>query len=303
MIKRLKYLLLLTVTMANTSIYAQSYVDLVMKADSLYEENDFKGSGKLLDQALQIKTEGFVLYNAACSWARAGEETKAFDYLFKSINYDITDLIDLEVLENDEDLSILKKDEKRWNELLSDFTSKKSGQNLNTGLVKKLANIEVRDQTLRQLMDAAQDKFEPESPYMHFFEDMIRSQDSINLNEVIQILDTYGWLGKDKVGVNGNNTIWLVIQHAPLEVQEKYLPLLQSSVDEGQSQPQDLAYLTDRILLRKNQPQVYGTQIVKNELTGDWELYQVIEPEQLDARRSAVGLEPIASYLKNWGID
>src|SRR5436190_12861202 len=50
--------------------------------------------------------------------------------------------------------------------------------------------------------------------------------DSTNLAKVSSIIDKHGWLGKSQIGNRANYTLWLVIQHADLKTQEKYLPLM-----------------------------------------------------------------------------
>jgi len=127
--------------------------------------------------------------------------------------------------------------------------------------------------------------------------------DSINLVQVEELIAKYGWLGKSKVGEHGNITLWVVIQHADLPVQEKYLPLLEQSVKEGESRPQDLALLTDRILMRQGKKQLYGSQIVFNKETGASELYPIENESEVNVRRKAVGLEPLEDYLKYFGIE
>jgi hypothetical protein len=59
--------------------------------------------------------------------------------------------------------------------------------------------------------------------------------------------------------------------------------------------PRHLAYLDDRIRVREGLPQRYGTQLQKR--ADGWEPLPVEDPEALDARRQAVGLEPITEYL------
>src|SRR5436190_2110329 len=70
--------------------------------------------------------------------------------------------------------------------------------------------------------------------------------DSTNLAKVSSIIDKHGWLGKSQIGNRANYTLWLVIQHADLKTQEKYLPLMRASVVRGESGPDNLAYLEDR---------------------------------------------------------
>ena len=88
-------------------------------------------------------------------------------------------------------------------------------------------------------------------------------------------------------GLNGPR--WNV-QHAPPDFQEQCLPLLEEAAVQGDASPRDLAYLQDRVLLFRGEPQIYGTQYKVKD--GVPELWTVRDPEGLDARRAALGLEP-----------
>jgi hypothetical protein len=127
--------------------------------------------------------------------------------------------------------------------------------------------------------------------------------DSCNLVQVERLIGKYGWMGKSMAGARGNTALFLVIQHAGLATQEKYLPLLQQSVAEGESRPADLALLTDRVLMRKGEKQLYGSQIVFNKSTGAQEIYPVEDEKNVDVRRKQMGLEPMKSYAKHFGIE
>ena len=87
---------------------------------------------------------------------------------------------------------------------------------------------------------------------------------SVNLIALEEIISKYGWPGKSFVRPKGNNTVWLVIQHADLPVQLKYLPILEHSIDIGESQAFDLAFLKDRIFMQQDKKQLYGSQISMN---------------------------------------
>lgn len=67
------------------------------------------------------------------------------------------------------------------------------------------------------------------------------------------------------------------------------------AVSQGEATPADLAYLTDRVRSNEGREQLYGTQIadVRDGTVVPW---PVEDPERLDARRAAVGLEPFAEY-------
>lgn len=107
-----------------------------------------------------------------------------------------------------------------------------------------------------------------------------------------ELIRERGWPGRSIVGADGASAVWLLVQHADddPEFQERALELMQAAVDAGEADPQELAYLTDRVRVAQGKPQVYGTQFGR---TGP----QPIEDEaHLDERRAAVGLEPFADY-------
>jgi hypothetical protein len=131
--------------------------------------------------------------------------------------------------------------------------------------------------------------------------DEMNHLDSINLVKIEKILDEYGWLGFDKVGRMGALTIFLVIQHSPLAVQQKYLPMMREAVKNKQAIAANLALLEDRVALREGRKQIYGSQIASDS-TGRTFLQPLEDPDHVDERRSSVGLGPLAEYLKEFGI-
>ncbi len=126
--------------------------------------------------------------------------------------------------------------------------------------------------------------------------------DSCNLAQVKHLIDRYGWLGKSIVGARGNQALFLVIQHADLAIQEQYFPLLRQSVEAGESRPGHLALLNDRILMRQGKPQIYGSQVVFDD-KGQAVFYPIEDEPNVNARRAAMGLEPIEQYAKHFGIE
>lgn len=179
---------------------------------------------------------------------------------------------------------------------------KTQGNDSYSDLKEKLEDIHVKDQTLRWLLMDAEKKFGRNSKKMNFYWQLITKQDSLNLLEVKKILNDCGWVGSDLVGEKGNKTLWLVIQHAPLEIQEKYLPLLKKSVNAGKSSGSHLALLEDRILMKNGKPQIYGSQVVSDSLINVKKVYKITEPEFVNERRAKVGLNPIEDYLQAWNI-
>ncbi|MFS0691913.1 DUF6624 domain-containing protein [Streptomyces nitrosporeus] len=126
--------------------------------------------------------------------------------------------------------------------------------------------------------------------------DLVRV-DADNTAWLKQAIAAHGWLGISLVGEQGADEAWLLVQHADrdLDLQRQVLGLLQDAVADGEALPRHLAYLTDRVRVATDEPQVYGTQYIKAP-DGKLQPYTVAEPELLDARRAAMGLESAAEY-------
>ncbi|MFC4262202.1 DUF6624 domain-containing protein [Ferruginibacter yonginensis] len=129
--------------------------------------------------------------------------------------------------------------------------------------------------------------------------------DAQNLKIVTAFLDKYKWPTINDVGIFGQRTIGIVIQHAPLQIQEKYYPYL---VDAYKKDPQlfeTLALLEDRINVSNNRFQYYGTQLAYYK--GEQVLYPVYNIDSLETWRKRIGFKiSIENYFKllrsNWNI-
>ncbi len=297
----MRLLLTFIVALSTFSLQSQSFEELIQKGDALYDEKEYHESAKTYDQAFAVQEGSFgQYYNAACSWALSGDTIQSIKYLQLSADKGWRNL---KHIKRDKDLTSLHSVE-GWNEVLAkvqanlDFYEK----DFDKPLKAQLDRIYVRDQTLRQLYRDAEEKFGRDSEEMMYFWSLMAQEDSINETEVLAIIEEKGWVGTSVVGGQANMTLWLVIQHAPLEVQEKYLPMLKASVLEGESSGRHLALLEDRIQMRNGKPQTYGSQISMDPETGKQTVYEIWEPEYVNQRRKEVGLGPIEEYVKRWGI-
>ena len=96
---------------------------------------------------------------------------------------------------------------------------------------------------------------------------------------------------------------FLVIQHADVAVQERYLPVLRQRVDEGEARPAWLALLVDRIRVARGKSQIYGTQSRFNADTGESELFEIDDPARVNERRALRGMKPLERIPGNaWAL-
>ncbi|GAB3884809.1 DUF6624 domain-containing protein [Spirosoma agri] len=112
--------------------------------------------------------------------------------------------------------------------------------------------------------------------------------DSVNLRKVEQLIEQYGYPGRNLVGATLGNTAWLIIQHSAAVIQEKHLPILQRAADQGEMQKTNIALLIDRIRVYKRQKQLYCTQ-VKMETNGQRSFDAIEDERNVNKRRAEVG--------------
>jgi hypothetical protein len=282
----------------------EKYAELINEAWTLYESGEYLMSGEKYAEAfIALGGRGMVndRYNAACSWALANEIDSAFVQLFKiAENGNYTNL---KHISTDTDLNVLHLDE-RWNKVIEKVkdNKEKAEANFDKDLVAILDTIYDDDQTYRQQIAEIQDKYGRESEEMKNHWEIITEKDSINLIKVKKILDEKGWLGADVIGGKGNLTLFLVIQHADIETQEKYLPMMQEAVKKGNASASSLALLEDRVALRNGGKQIYGSQIGYDEESDEYYVLPLLDPDNVDKKRAEVGLGTIQDYISRWKI-
>ena len=74
------------------------------------------------------------------------------------------------------------------------------------------------------------------------------------------------------------------------------LPNVERAVHRGDLDGGALAGLTDRLQVKAGQPQTYGTQLSLRD--GRWVLDPIADSAHVDSRRRAIGLPPLADYLR-----
>ncbi len=275
------------------------YTVHVSLAESLYTKGAYAASAN--EYSAAFKTMGWKgysadRYNAARSWSMAGVPDSAFFNLFKiaeKLKFDNLDALTTEPAFKP--LHALSD----WERLC---TVVKSNQPEHPELAKELKSIYVEDQKYRQMIDSVMQQHGRESAEIKALWSKIQLVDSINTARVSEILDTYGWLGPKAVGETGNSALFLVVQHADIAVQEKYLPMMREAVKSGNAQGSSLALLEDRVLMRHGKKQIYGSQVRSDPATGEKYFFPIEDVDRVDERRAAVGLGPLAEYARHFGI-
>jgi len=173
-------------------------------------------------------------------------------------------------------------------------------------LIRQLDTIGKLDQMYRNQLDQIRIKFANDSvkqkaELQKQFK-LINTTDSLNVITVSAIINQYGWLSADEIGEDANSTLFLVIQHADLKTQEKYLPIMRIAAKNKKLNATSLALLEDRIAMFQGRKQIYGSQLAWNVQTNKYTIMPMIDPDHVDTRRADIGLGSYTAYLIELGI-
>jgi hypothetical protein len=121
--------------------------------------------------------------------------------------------------------------------------------------------------------------------------------DTANLAWLRRLISERGFPTAAQVGNEGVHLAWILLQHADQDprLQSELLPVLQQRFSAGELPVNDLARITDRILVAGGKPQRYGTQF--DWFSGEFKLPEPGRLAEIDAERGRVGLMPLADYV------
>lgn len=154
-----------------------------------------------------------------------------------------------------------------------------------------LAMVQVDLAVRQHLLDqgALEEGYHPSMEHVH----------RLHAERFEEILAQYGrWPGRSDVGEDGGDAAWLIVQHAigHPTFQRRGLELLREAIDAGEAPAWQAAYLDDRIRVFEGRPQRYGTQFDRSQ-DGSPIPFPIEDPEDVDERRGALGLDPMAERL------
>lgn len=203
-------------------------------------------------------------YEAGRLWALIGNLNSVENQFKKIIKVGYSSYIEIEA-----DTAFKKLENiPRWESLKSKIKANyyfndsiQSNNYLDKKLIHILDTIYENDQLPRMklLNIKADDSLEMKKLYGE-----MSNNDSENQYRISLLLDSYGWLGAEKVSKRGINTVFLVLQHSPLNIKQKYIDMVQRAVSKGEIRAKDYALFQDRYLLQCNDKQKYGTQVGKS---------------------------------------
>jgi len=154
-------------------------------------------------------------------------------------------------------------------------------------IASQLISMKNADNDLRQTLVKSGELFNGYNSEM----EALHNQNALHLD---QIIETIGYPTPAKVGEEGSAAAWLIIQHAISQppFMKKCLDLLKQTHPSDTETLQQVAYLSDRIAVFENQPQLYGSQF-------DWDQEGHLSPQPYDditlvnERRKLIGLNTL----------
>ena len=164
----------------------------------------------------------------------------------------------------------------------------------NPALRAELLRLQADERTVRRELIEAGQLYGPHLP-KDWYHPRMAAVHARNNARLRDLLAEHGWPGRSLSGDDGAEAAWFIAQHAvlDLDLQREALALLTAAAAAGEAQPAHMAMLTDRVCMAEGRPQVYGCVHVGNE-QGELVPYPIADPEQVEARRAAVGLPPLA---------
>jgi hypothetical protein len=133
----------------------------------------------------------------------------------------------------------------------------------------------------------------------------IMKSDLSNMNRARKIIQQYGWPKISQIGKDGQNNLWLIVQHADQDVlfQQTALKSMEKLKGTKEINMENYAFIYDRVQCNLNYKQLYGTQVewIGN---GTASAFRPIVKEYMtDELRKKIGLQPLQIYALTYAFD
>lgn len=162
----------------------------------------------------------------------------------------------------------------------------------NSKLRAELLGMAEMDDELRSQITA--DKMR-DTEFMTELLDELQAREVKFAARMSEILHEFGWPGEGMVGSDGAASAWILVGHGDIDLQERAVELIKQTENSGVAEA-DLAEITDRVLVGRGRPQLYGTQF--RQFHGRLVQEPVDNADSVDARRARLGLPAMDAYLQ-----
>ncbi|MEZ5985981.1 MAG: DUF6624 domain-containing protein [Hyphomonas sp.] len=168
-------------------------------------------------------------------------------------------------------------------------------------MLDRLAVITARDQYVRKVLiplfsDEALDS-EVRTAFQSASGAYVLQVDEINTAELKLILQEYSWADIIEGDPQLFKQAFHVVQHSPDEAfRAEVLAEISPYAERGEIDGQEYALMYDRVELAAGRQQLYGSQYKC--VDGQYDVYDLKDPDGVDARRATMGMSPLKEYLE-----
>lgn len=276
--------------------FSSSFPAVCQDADGNVDTLECRTSIDITKQKLALMgTSKHLVYDLAADYSLIGETDSSFVYLEMAIDHDfpIIDALTARAFINVRNTSIWPEYRKKisgiWYEKYPDGDIEYA-----TAIIR----MEEEDQVHRAFMEYELEKYGPRSEQTILREKLTILTDSLHMVKLDSLIEHKGWPDASKVGRHQLQSACILILHADVKYQKKFLPFVKNSISRGELPERMLAFLTDKICVAEGRNQVYGTQLTRDGVTGELQLYPVKDFVVVDSLRISMGLDSIHSYLE-----
>jgi hypothetical protein len=126
--------------------------------------------------------------------------------------------------------------------------------------------------------------------YREYVFNLMCSNDEENLGWFKRQIADIGWFGQKRFGWAADQAALLIVQHADADpgFQEAIVASLWPRLAVADTDPENFAYLVDRVAVRAGRPQEFGTQMEC--VNGQWIVPEIDAQATLDERRNRMNL-------------
>jgi len=301
----MKYLMSFFITaVLNITASAQSSLsaDAELARASLYHlQKDYGKAIQCYETAFKVRhPDASNAYKAAGVYSLSGNAERSEYYLQLALDNGWTESLWLMV---DPYFDYLKHvDLLRWSKIVAQAVKNELEYEKKLGdpaLRRKINMMVISDQQLRYKKVQTKDAKELEK----INQELVAS-DQKNWREAKNIVEAHGWPKLSDIGKDGQNNLWLIVQHADHDIffQRTVLEKMKQLLESKEINLENFAFLSDRVLCNLNYLQEFGTQVnwtANGMASGFRDIRREWEAEE---RREKLGLSKLADYALSYGF-
>ena len=279
-----------------------SYYILLAKANLYHLQGDHANAVPLYEAAFENQQpDAQALYKAAGVYALAGNANKSFHYLHQAMSSGWTEsnrmILDpyfdfLRTQHPIEWAAIEKRAIDVDNEFGNRLTLPALRVNINLmsayDQMQRYERSHAKTDSARQILSRR-----------------IEELDRGNALRAKKIIQEFGWPRQSQIGADGQNNLWLIVQHADHDIlfQRDALQAMERLMGTQEINLEHYAFLYDRVQCNLNYKQRYGTQVTWSENGRASSFRRVVDEHEVNQRRKNLGLLPMEVYALTYGFD